>query len=255
MLIYLSDQTKRDISMAQQLQKRIVKERDYFDTNNFEISASANPAKGVGGDFYAVKNYNNTNWIITLCDVSGKGVAASIITSVIWGMMSIFDFNKGLKRFIVELNNYLVNTFGTEKFVTALFIDFNETTGHVRLCDLGHSYLYTFRDNTLIKLKTNSNNMPLGILPDITPEFCQFTMNKDDILFLLTDGLLEQVNTDRRTYSLSRVEIVLRENHEKRLNDVRDTLLEDFHQFRSLAHLQDDITFLFLRYYGERNIR
>ena len=80
-------------------------------------------------------------------------------------------------------------------------------------------------------------------------------MNKDDILFLLTDGLLEQVNTDRRTYSLSRVEIVLRENHEKRLNDVRDTLLEDFHQFRSLAHLQDDITFLFLRYYGERNIR
>lgn len=251
MLVYLSDMTRRDINLARQLQMRIVKESEYFDTINFEITASANPAKGVGGDYYAVKNYNDTNWIIALCDVSGKGVAASIITSVMWGMMNIFDFDRGLRQFLKELNDYLVNTFDAEKYVTAMFLDFNEETGYTRICDLGHSYLYNYRNDKLLRMKTNSTNLPLGILPDIDPEFNNFTLEKDDILFLLTDGIVEQVNVNNEEYAIDRIAAILRQNKNERLSSVRDSLLEDFHQFRTHMHLHDDITFLFLRYLKE----
>ena len=96
MLVYLSQITQADIELARRLQSRIVRDREIIVGDRLELVASSRTAKGVGGDFYKVSQFTPGKWIIAMCDVSGKGIAASIITSVLWGMMSIYDFRSGL---------------------------------------------------------------------------------------------------------------------------------------------------------------
>jgi sigma-B regulation protein RsbU (phosphoserine phosphatase) len=248
MLIYLSHLTTQDIATARRLQMRIVKEREYIDTPNLEIITSSIPAKGVGGDFYAVHKYSETNWILCVCDVSGKGVAASVLTSVLWGMMSIYDYKKGLKTLVKELNDYIVQTFEGEKFVTAAFVDFNEITGKCTICDMGHSHLFVYRDGNLHKLKTNSTNLPIGIMPDVEVILNTLQMEEQDILFLITDGLIEQQGTDNSEYSIKRVESVFNQTREEALEKTHSTVLADFNQFRGNKHVHDDVTFVMLKY-------
>ncbi|MGC9312979.1 MAG: SpoIIE family protein phosphatase, partial [Sediminispirochaetaceae bacterium] len=71
LLIYLSNLTQNDITLAHSLQTRMVKERLAVLTADLEIVGSSHTAKGVGGDFYSAKKISNTKWVLSLCDVSG----------------------------------------------------------------------------------------------------------------------------------------------------------------------------------------
>jgi len=213
-----------------------------------ELVASSHTAKGVGGDFYKVIQYERGRWLVALCDVSGKGVAASIITSVLWGMMSIYDFRNGMLPFIRQVNSYLVRTFETEKFVTAVFLDYDEATGEVSVCDLGHSHLFLFRQGQMRTIRTNQNNLPLGISPDLDPRTDTFRPRPSDLLFVITDGLIEQANLEGEEYSLSRIAALFGGHQSAPVETISDRLLEDFNRFRGRRPLGDDVTWALMRF-------
>lgn len=248
MLVYLSQITQKDIELARKLQSRIVREREIAVGARLELVASSHTAKGVGGDFYKTTQYAPGKWIVTVCDVSGKGVAASIITSVLWGMMSIYDFTQGVVPFIRQLNDYLVQTFETEKFVTAVFLDYDETAGTVTICDMGHSHIFLYRNHMLHALKTKQNNLPLGIVTGIEPKTDVFRPRETDLLFLITDGLIEQPDEQGVMYSLSRVTEILREFENAPVESISDRIFKDFNQFRGRRPLGDDITWSLMRF-------
>lgn len=248
MLVYLSHITQSDIALARKLQSRIVREREFVVGKRLEVIAASRTAKGVGGDFYEIREYAPGKWVIAMCDVSGKGVAASIITSVIWGMMSIYDFNDGMIPFIKKLNNYIVRTFETEKFVTAVFLDYDEATGKVNVCDLGHSHLFMFRNGKMLKIKTNQNNLPIGIVSDIEPNYDVFTPSPEDLVFLITDGLVEQENDIGEEYSMKHVADVFDQHAKMPVEVISDRLLEDFNRFRGKRALSDDVSWTLMRF-------
>lgn len=96
LLIYLSDITKKDIKHAVKLQKSLFKEENSFSSGIFEFFALNKMALGVGGDLHFQYKYNESNWIIMLGDVSGKGVSSAFITAAISGILYSYDFSKGL---------------------------------------------------------------------------------------------------------------------------------------------------------------
>lgn len=248
MLVYLSHITQSDIALARKLQARIVREREFVVGKRLEVIAASRTAKGVGGDFYEIREYSPGRWVIAMCDVSGKGVAASIITSVLWGMMSIYDFNDGMVPFIKKLNNYLVRTFETEKFVTAVFLDYDESTGNVEVCDLGHSHLFMYRGGKMLKIKTNQNNLPIGIVQDIEPRVDRFTPHPEDLVFLITDGLVEQENEMGEEYSMNQVSEVFAQHGKMPVEVISDRLLDDFNKFRGKRALSDDVSWTLMRF-------
>jgi sigma-B regulation protein RsbU (phosphoserine phosphatase) len=248
MLVYLSDITQADINLARKLQARIVRERDLVVGKSFEFASASLSAKGVGGDYYHVRSYADGQWVVSLCDVSGKGIAASIVTSVLWGMMSIYDFRRGLTRFLRELNSYIMTTFEAEKFITAVFLDYDERSGLMHICDLGHSHLFLYRDNRFGKLRNKNGNLPLGVVPDLRPGLSVFRPEDGDILLLLTDGLIEQRNAEGLEYSSSRVASVIRGNSDSPVETIADRLIADFEAFKGRLHLHDDMTFGIMKF-------
>lgn len=248
MLVYLSSITQNDIAMARTLQSRIVRDRHISVGERLELVAYNQTAKGVGGDFYNVTQYAPGRWMIALCDVSGKGVAASVITSVLWGMMSIFDFTKGIAEFVKVVNTYLVQTFEAERFVTAVLMDYDERSGRVDICDLGHSHLFAMRDGALRTVKTNQNNLPLGIMADMQPVVDTVRPHPSDVLFLTTDGLMEQVSLEGEEYGLDRAAAVFAAHDGEPVEVISDRLADDFNRFRGRHPLGDDVTWTVMRF-------
>lgn len=248
MLIYLSDITQADISLARTLQSRIVRERDLVVGKRFEFASASLSAKGVGGDFYNIRNYAEGRWVVALCDVSGKGVAASIVTSVLWGMMSIYDFRRGLGGFLRELNRYIMTTFEAEKFITAVFLDYNEEDSTIQICDLGHSHLFLHRGGRFGKLRNKHGNLPLGVVPELDPKLSLFRPTDDDVLLLLTDGLIEQPDAAGSEYSVDRVATLISNNAAQPVESIADRLISDFQRFKGRRHLHDDMTFGIIKF-------
>lgn len=249
MLLYLSQITQNDIALARKLQSRIVRERDFVVGKRFEFVASSRTAKGVGGDYYEIRQFEENLWAAALCDVSGKGVAASIITAIIWGMMSMYSFTRGgLSGFVRSLNEYIVKTFESEKFVTGLFLEYDEESRELAVCDMGHSHLFLFRNGKLMRLNTNQQNLPIGVAPEIEPKVDTFRPRDGDTLFMITDGLTEQTNMTGERYSLERIAQIMRERSEDPVELLADRLTKDFHSFRGRRSLNDDVTFALMRF-------
>lgn len=249
MLVYLSDMTQSDIALARDLQSRIVREREFVTGNTFELVSTAHTAKGVGGDFYDVREYDDGRWMFAFCDVSGKGIAASIVTAVISGMIGVFDFaTHGVIPFVKQLNDYIVRTFEAEKYVTGIFLDYNEHDGSLKVCDMGHSHLFLYRRGRFVRLRNTHRNLPVGVVADVRPGYDTITPRREDLLFLLTDGLIEQGNTDGEVYSLERVAGLLRAHAGAPVEEIADRLMSDFNGFRGRHHLNDDVSFALMRF-------
>jgi serine phosphatase RsbU (regulator of sigma subunit) len=75
------------------------------------VNAWSSAVKGVGGDFYCIKRVNEDKFFASICDVSGKGIAASLVVSMVWGFLGAYNMMNGLKPMLVKLNASMVQTF------------------------------------------------------------------------------------------------------------------------------------------------
>ncbi len=250
MLIYLSVMMQKDIALAKRLQSCIVKDVEEKITDHFSIVGSSVMAKGVGGDFYSIQPIEEGRWFFSICDVSGKGMSAALLSVIIGGMESIYNFNYGIENFLISLNEYIFNSFQAEKFITGVFIDFDENTGELSLYDVGHSYFYIFRKNKFIKAKTKINTVPIGITQDFLPEKIKFKLQPDDILILITDGIEEQKNSQGEEYGIKNVQNVFKNNPSVNITEIKDILFQDIRDFRKSQSQHDDMTLIFLQYHG-----
>lgn len=251
LLMYLSEITQNDINLAKNLQMNIVKDEDYIETANFSAIGASRMAKGVGGDFYTIKKIGEYKWIMAICDVCGKGISASLISAIVGGMFEAYDFNKGLKDFIFYLNKYIYHTFKLEKYLTGLFIEFNEENGKINIFDMGHcmgkSNLFLVRDNKYGILETKNYNLAIGLIEDVTANNDSYTLNKNDLLALITDGVTDQRNTRDEEYGIKNFIRVVIKNSQSDLKKIKDSFFEDIRIFKGTSHQQDDITFILLR--------
>lgn len=244
MINYLSGISKQDIELARNLQERLVIGNGSFQGKNIQIQGYSRPAKGVGGDFYFVEKIDDDKWIIALCDVSGKGVAASLITTMLWGMMKIYDWRKGLKEFVSQLNDNIVQTFHLEKYLTGVFMIYNEKTQQFSLCDMGHSLIFLLRNGKMIELKSDAKNLPIGIETSTNAVVCRLEMQKGERLLLFTDGLIEQQNRSHQEFSIQRLSKILKKNPLTSISDLKDVICGEFQDYRKGVSQADDVTFL-----------
>jgi sigma-B regulation protein RsbU (phosphoserine phosphatase) len=246
-LIYLSEITQKDLNLAEKIQKSIVKEDFIINSDNIKLVAVSKMARGVGGDFYTVKKINDYKWVLSVCDVSGKGINASLLTCILGGIFNSYDFRKGLKNFIDILNAYIINTFKHEKFITGVIMEYDEKSHEAVICDLGHSFVYICKDNKILKLKQHDENLPIGIKEKLTPKGIKVKLNKEDFIIIFTDGLIEQTDSYSKMYTEEKLKNLIKSNNDKSIYDLKNIILDDFFKFKGSYQQIDDLTFLLLK--------
>lgn len=242
---YLSQITEDDIELAGRIQQRLEASNEAISGQDFRFEAWSRPAKGVGGDFWYAKRLENGSCFLALCDVSGKGVAASLVVALVSGMLRMYDFGKGLGSLIVALNDALVATFHMEKYLTGFFCVFDPASRLIEVADMGHSHAFVLRGEKVRRLKTGTTNLPIGVEPAIRPSLHRWMLAPGDALFVYSDGITEQEDQSGKEFGDRHLASFVLGAIAKD-KSLRDALPVALDQHRGRIPQQDDMSFMLL---------
>ena len=245
---YLSRMTQEDIELAGRLQERLMGvlsgEAD-GEAAGLRLEAWSRPAKGVGGDFYFSKKLPDGRTFLALCDVSGKGVAASLVVSMVWGMLTMFDFGRGLEELIVGINEAIISNFHMEKYLTGIFFIYDPSARRLLAADMGHSHAVLFRAGRPRSFKGPRGNLPIGVESELDPAIYPYKLQVGDELLVYSDGLVEQEDPqgneygERRFVETAAAAIVRGES-------LREAIPRTIDLHRGSTPQQDDMSFVLM---------
>jgi phosphoserine phosphatase RsbU/P len=242
---YLSRITREDVEQAGRLQERLIAGHDDLSGDGWRFEGWSKSAKGIGGDLYYANAYSDDEAFFCLSDISGKGVSASVLVSMAYGMLRMHDHAKGLDHLIRTVNATVVEAFHLEKYLTGVFMTWNSATRTLTLADMGHSHCLVFRHGLPSRIKSLKTNLPVGIEPDIAPQMNRLSLKPGDVVFVYSDGLTEQENGEGVEFGEKRlwnaVSSCLNEGE-----PIARSLPAAFDAHRGLVPLQDDATFVAL---------
>jgi sigma-B regulation protein RsbU (phosphoserine phosphatase) len=247
-LTYLSAISQKDIGLAVSIQENlIINKGGLVNGDGFTLDTANVISKSGGGDYFQIKNYTLNHWLFGIFNVSGKGLAASVMTSSIAALFDVFDPAYGFKKFILGLNNFICRAFESQKFATAIIADFDQSTNKLFYFDLGHTFIYVYRGGKLFHLKSSRSNMPLGIMEDVVSEPESIQLEPGDILFIMTDGIIEQTDPSGDEYSVERFCRVVTEHVAESPDKIREAVFKSVTQFRGVQPQDDDMSLLILK--------
>jgi sigma-B regulation protein RsbU (phosphoserine phosphatase) len=252
LLAYLSKITQEDIHLAGQLQERLVKSRLAQTGEGWAVDAFNQSAKGLGGDFYHVMPLPDGKLFVSVGDVSGKGVAASVLTSLLWGVLQFYDYRKGLKKLLAQVNEALIRTFHLEKYLTGVFLIYDPSNRHLTLADMGHGHSWLVRKGKARPLRfsgpsgASGMNLPLGIDLGLDPQVFRISLQPGDLICLYTDGLTEQESGEGEEFGETRVMKTACKLWETP-QDIPGTLADRLAKHQGSVPRLDDVTWLQLR--------
>jgi sigma-B regulation protein RsbU (phosphoserine phosphatase) len=244
---YFVDMTNRDIGTASLLQERFLANTGEIKDKRIRVNAWSLPASGVGGDFYCIKNLGETCFFAALCDVSGKGISASLVVSMVWGFLRAHTINRGLGNMLSELNDIMVSTFHLEKYLTGFFLVYDLEKGTLQFADMGHAHEALIRNRSVHRLEKARVNLPIGVELNIKPVICRLRIHSGDALLIYTDGITEQDNPEGEEFGSERL-VELAQGCLSGGKEMEEILPPALEAFRKNVPQLDDMSCLFFRF-------
>ena len=193
-----------EMAAAREVQRVMVPEELPF-ISGYAIESIYRPAAEVGGDFFQVIRMESGRTLLVIGDVSGKGVSAAMIVSMIVGMLSVVSaFTEEPAEILSELNRRLCGR--TQSGFTTCLIVRLEAKGWLTFANAGHPPPYV--NGTEISFP---GSMPLGLVENAVYNQTVLEMRTGDRAVLLTDGVPEARNKQGALLGFTRVESLLRE--------------------------------------------
>jgi len=241
-----SHQINREIEVAADIQKTLLPER-LPNLNNAEVAAFSDAAKGVSGDYYDVFDLGKGKTAVIICDVSGKGVPASLLMIMIRTIIrSISSPEKRSNQIMTELNRAVTGRMGSDRFATISIIILDAEKGVVSYSNGAHHPLYILRGESGKYRMFDTDGLPLGI--DINASFGhkKIRVRKNDYLVLFTDGLPEARNSDGEELGTDRLLRFIARHADKNPKELSRRVKDYIEDFTSGAK-HDDQTFVTLK--------
>jgi len=243
-----------DLSIARNIQLAILPKNfpAYPDRNEFDIYASMNAAKEVGGDFYDFFLVDKNRLGFVIGDVSGKGVPAAIFMAVSRTLIRATAL-KGTPagECMSYVNNLLCSESVSSMFVTVFYGVLDLQTGIIEYSNAGHNPPYIIKPNGDVIELEKTGGLVLGAMEDFEFNVKTLKMETGDSLVLFTDGVTEAFNAADELYSEERLVELLKPLSEKPIKEIVEIINEDVEKYSTGVPQADDITVLALRYFQQ----
>jgi phosphoserine phosphatase RsbU/P len=241
-----SDQRRKledDLQLASQVQLGLLPKLPVR-TDGWQIHYHYQPAGLVSGDYcdLIVSPNGNGDFIFLLGDVSGKGVAASMLMAQLHAMFrSLVSVGLPLQHLLASANHVLVQSSLTGHYAT-LMAGKASRSGEIELTGAGHvpALLVTERGVTPVP----ATGLPLGLFPSSEYGSHKLQLRPGDSLVLYTDGLSEAVDSDGTQYGEQRLSEFFADKHRKAPDALTIACLQDFAAFCASRPPVDDLTLM-----------
>jgi len=237
---------EEELEIARDIQKNLLPQQvPAF--SRFEIAAANLSSRQVGGDYYDIIPLDESNFVIAIADVVGKGVPAALLMANLQAFLKV-TCKQGLK--ICEatglINDLVSENITDGKFITFFWAVLNNSDSTIEYVNAGHNPPLLIRDGKIIKL--DKGGMILGVMKSLMPyESEKINLKKDDVLILFTDGISEAKNTNDEEFSDERLESLALQVKDFPASEILSAIKKEVQNFAYGTVQSDDITLMVIK--------
>lgn len=242
---------ERDLHIASQIQKGLLPKTfpAFPDRNDIDIYGLVVPAKEVGGDIFDFFMRDEKLFFL-IGDVSGKGVPASLFMMVVGHLFrNVGRYSNEPSIIVSGINSELANGNDQDMFCTLFCGVLDMETGMLSYCNAGHNAPILMTEGSTDFMKP-CTNLPAGTIADFSYQTESVQMQKDDALFLYTDGVTEAENKAMELFGDSHTLGIVELLKDASMKEMADGVFDAVKTFADGNEQSDDITMLCLRWKG-----
>ncbi len=231
-----------ELSLALEIQKGFLP-AILPELSNYELAGISEPSRHVAGDYFDFIKVDDDSLIIVMADVSGKGVAASLIMANIQAALKVLaGSNLSHIDIVNKLNEVVYENTGSDKFVT-FFIGFLDLKNNkLEYINAGHNPPMVFNSNNKL-LRLIKGGLPMGVFVNrFDYEQGEYTIQSGDMIVLFTDGVTEAQDSNRAEFGEERLLSLLKKIKTLPPQQIANGIVQAVKEFSGTINLYDDIT-------------
>ena len=241
-----------ELDMAGRIQNGSLPHRfpPFPDRHEFDLYASMDPARAVGGDFYDFFLVDDDHLCLVMADVSGKGIPAALFMMVSKAILQSGAIHGSTPAEILgKTNDAICSNNQEEMFVTVWLGILEISTGRIVAANAGHEYPALSKNGTFTLMK-DRHGLVIGALEGAKYRDYELTLSPGDKLFLYTDGVPEATDAQQQMFGTDRMLEALNGDPDASPEQVLENVRRAVDGFVQAAEQFDDLTMLCLEYRG-----
>jgi sigma-B regulation protein RsbU (phosphoserine phosphatase) len=236
---------EQEINIARDIQQALLP-KDFREFPHLAVNGYNLPCLSVGGDYFDVFPLSDNRTAFLLADVSGKGLGAALVTTMLKGALSGMTLGTDPARVINHVNNFLCSHSEVGRYAT-MFFGILDEDGHLEFINAGHPSPFLIRRGNADEAFTEGS-YPVGLVPEAEYTAACLKLEPGDTLVLFSDGVTEAMDPDDNLFGVPRLKEVLTGQLECPLDNIKKCVLDAVDNFTRGAHQADDLTLLIVRY-------
>lgn len=247
----------KEIEVASHIQKTLLPAK-VPRLPGMEVDTFYRAASVIGGDLYDVFEISPDRYCLVVADVSGKGVPASLVMSILRTVIRIYATDESSPRAILgKVNRYLEGNIPSGMFITVMLVIYEVATGKLNLVSAGHNPMIYYDSKGSRLMKLNPAGTPLGVpLADdadfeSTLEEAEITLHQEDLIAIFTDGITEALDRDKNQFGMERLMdffgTAISNGSRPPVAEMTNELVRTIDDFAGFSSQADDITFIIAR--------
>ncbi len=241
------DRIQADLVLAAEIQKGLLPKREDLSCEFWSVDLAYQPAGVVSGDYVDVIRQNGELYFI-LGDVSGKGMAASILMSNLHAMFrALIPLDLPLCDLVKRANSLFCESTLANQYATLICGKLNGQ-GELEFCNAGHLPPIIVGESGRVQLE--STGLPLGMFCDSSFVSSGAKLNPGETLLLFSDGVTEANNESGDEFGVERLIDAVKGSMGGEPTDLLTNCVTSVSGFRGNAARNDDLTMMALKYAG-----
>ena len=247
--------TQTELTMATRIQTSMLPcvFPAFPEREEFEIYASMDPAREVGGDFYDFFLVDEDHLCMVMADVSGKGVPAALFmmaSKIILQSCAMLGQSPG--EILTKTNEAICSNNPEDMFVTVWVGILELSTGRLRAANAGHEYPVIKQPDGGFELYKDRHGLVVGGMEGVRYQEYELQLRPGAKLFVYTDGVPEATNPEQELFGLERTVAALNARPEASPEEILKTVRRSVDDFVKDAEQFDDLTMLCVEYKGKK---
>jgi len=235
----------KELQIAAEIQQHLIP-RHIPPVDGLDMAATYRPCKEIGGDFYDVIPLNDHRVVFVVADVAGKGIPGAMLVSTMQASLKAYlEFTQDLLAIVTKLNQLLVENTMDDSYITFFIAKLDYKSGKLEYVNAGHNPPLLVNNNGTVE-ELHDGGIFLGFLP-WEYQLGLLNLEKESLLVMYTDGLVEAMNDKEEEYGEERLKNVLLQMRKHPAAEIKDTIYQQVDDFIAHSPLQDDFTLLVVK--------
>ena len=248
------ERVNTELRMATQIQSAMLPSQfpAFPDRTEFDLCASMDPAKEVGGDFYDFFLVDDDHLALVIADVSDKGVPAALFMMSSKIIINYRTKMGGTPGEILEAaNDQLYRDAKSRMFVTVWLGILELSTGRMTCANAGHEYPILRGRDGVFRVYKDKHGLMVGAMKQSKYQDYELQLAPRDAIFVYTDGIPEANDAAGTFYGMDRLVTTLNRNPGAAPREILEGVKDDVAAFADGADQFDDLTMLCIVYKGK----